>query len=254
MEIPFILSPDSSSQNLCGGRKVVKNDKENTGIALVSGGMDSCVAAAFASRETSPAFLHVKYGQRTEAGEERYFRDIADYYNIPPERRLVVSLTHLSKIGGSALTDQNIPVPKHLSVPEKMDFAPATYVPFRNTHILSIAVSWAEVIGASAIYIGAVEEDSAGYPDCRPEYYEAFNRLIATGSYAGERLKVLTPLIDMTKTEIVKKGIELGAPLHLSWSCYERSEQACGRCDSCLRRLRAFREAGFEDRIPYVDH
>ncbi len=222
------------------------------GIVLVSGGMDSCVVAAIAAGEVVPAFLHVDYGQRTEARERQAFFQIADFYGVPQERRLCVRLDYVGKIGGSALTDKNIPVPKFKSMKDAQNpTIPVTYVPFRNTHILALAVSWAEVIGATHIYAGAVSEDSAGYPDCRPEYYEAFNKLIAIGSRIGERLRIETPLIAMTKKEIVKKGIELGAPFHLTWSCYEREDVACGRCDSCLRRLRAFRQTGIKDPIPY---
>lgn len=221
-------------------------------IVLVSGGMDSCVTAGLAMKQGECAFLHVSYGQRTEKREKKAFQDIADYYEISPENRFLVDLSYLGAIGGSALTDEKINVPKFDSVNDGDTDPPVTYVPFRNTHILSIAVSRAEVIGAGRIFIGAVAEDSAGYPDCRPEYYDAFNNLISVGSHAGDSLKVLTPLIDYSKTQIVIKGREIKAPLHLSWSCYERSDKACGRCDSCIRRLQAFREAGFPDPIPYV--
>lgn len=229
------------------------------GIVCLSGGMDSCVTAAIAVRETLPAFLHVSYGQRTEKREKMAFEQISDFYRITPKRRLHLRLDHLRIIGGSALTDTHIPVPKFEKVEEgePSDSLPVTYVPFRNTHILSLAVSWAEVIKAERIYIGAVSEDSAGYPDCRPEYYRAFNKLIATGSSMGDRLKAFTPLIHLKKNEIVVKGVELLAPFHLTWSCYEREDVACGKCDSCLRRLRAFKEAGFPDPIKYstiTDH
>lgn len=222
------------------------------GIVLVSGGMDSCVTAAAALQEGSAAFLHVDYSQRTEARERLAFQQIADYYNIPLSLRKIITLDHLQAIGNSALTDANIPVPKFEKLEEAKDGdIPITYVPFRNAHILCMAVSWAEVVGARRIYIGAVAEDSAGYPDCRPEFYEAFNRLVEVGSKAGGNLKIVAPLISMSKKEIVQKGLELNAPLHLTWSCYEQSEKACGHCDSCLRRLRAFHEAGIEDPIPY---
>jgi 7-cyano-7-deazaguanine synthase len=224
------------------------------GIVCLSGGMDSCVTAAIAIREAYPAFLHISYGQRTENREKRAFDQMADFYRIPSERRLHLRLDQLRIIGGSALTDPDIPVPKfdRIEEEEPSGSLPVTYVPFRNTHILSLAVSWAEVIKAERIYIGAVSEDSAGYPDCRPEYYEAFNKLIAAGSSLGGKLKVFTPLIRMTKVEIVKKGMELSAPFEFSWSCYEREDMACGKCDSCLRRLRAFEEAGFTDPITYI--
>jgi len=218
-------------------------------IALVSGGLDSCVAAAVAlERHAEVAFLHVSYGQRTEARERQAFRDIANYYNI--ERRLEASLAYLAAIGGSSLTDPSQPVPTGEPQPGRI---PPTYVPFRNTHLLSIAVSWAEVIGASSIYIGAVEGDSSGYPDCREVYFRAFNQLIEAGTKPETKITVVAPLVRMSKAEIVREGMRLGAPLHLTWSCYQRTDVACGRCESCVLRLRAFREAGVKDPIPYAE-
>ena len=215
-------------------------------IVLVSGGMDSCVTAAVAVRDHEAAFLHVSYGQRTESRERRAFEAIAEHYGVGT--RLAVRLDALSLIGGSCLTDSRIPVPpSNLSRTE----IPISYVPFRNTHLLAAGVSWAEVIGASAIFIGAVEEDSSGYPDCRRVYYEAFNRLIEVGTRSGTRLRVETPLIGMKKSEIVRLGLTLGAPFRLTWSCYQSEEVACGECDSCALRLRAFVEAGTADPIPY---
>jgi len=222
------------------------------GIICLSGGMDSCVTAAIACCEVIPAFLHVSYGQRTREREKKAFDDLANYYNVPKERRLHVAIDYLKKIGGSALTDPGIAVPSHEKITQSLPGElPVTYVPFRNTHILSIAVSWAEVIKARFIYMGAVAEDSAGYPDCRPEYFEAFNNLISVGSSLENRLIVKTPLINLSKAEIVKRGMELDAPLHLSWSCYKNSDKACGKCDSCLRRKRAFEMAGYTDPISY---
>src|SRR5512142_870125 len=215
-------------------------------IVLVSGGMDSCVTAALANEEYRLAFLHVNYGQRTEARELRAFNEVADFYHAG--KRLVVSLEHLKAIGGSALTDDSIPVPvasiSQSSITNQQSTIPVTYVPFRNAHLLSIAVSWAEVIGASKIFIGAVEEDSSGYPDCRETFYRAFNKVIETGTKPETRIEIITPLIHMKKSEIVRKGAELGAPLRLTWSCYQNSEKACGRCESCALRLKGFREAG----------
>lgn len=218
-------------------------------VVLVSGGMDSCVTAALAhAAGHALRFLHLNYGQRTERRELRAFHDLADFYGVPPEGRLVVSIEHLAKIGGSSLTDPNIPVREaDLDAPD----IPTSYVPFRNAHILSIAVSWAEVRGAERIYIGAVYEDSSGYPDCRPEYYAAFNEVIRLGTAAGN-IRIETPIIYLTKEQIVQKGMELGAPLHLTWSCYQREDLACGVCDSCALRLRGFRRAGLEDPIPYA--
>lgn len=217
-------------------------------VCLVSGGMDSCVTAAIALEENEEvAFLHVSYGQRTQARERRAFEEIADHYGVA--KRLAVSIEHLAKIGGSSLTDEKIPVADaNLSSRE----IPASYVPFRNAHMLSIAASWAEVIKAAKIYIGAVAEDSSGYPDCRPEFYEAFERAIDVGTRPETSIKIVTPVIAMRKSEIVRRGIELGAPLGLTWSCYQASRLACGRCDSCALRLRAFGEAGVSDPIEYA--
>jgi len=216
--------------------------------------MDSCVTAAIAAQESRLAALHVSYGQLTEAREHHAFMEIADYYGIA--ERLVVNQSYLSRIGGSALTDPRIPLREaDPSTPLRAGLEatgiPASYVPFRNAHFLAAAVSWAEVIGAGKIYIGAVEPDSSGYPDCRPEYYRIFNRLIEAGTRPETRVEIVPPLIHMRKQEIVKKGIEFGAPFHLSWSCYRSSEKACGTCDSCVLRLRAFEQAGVEDVIPY---
>ena len=217
-------------------------------VCLVSGGMDSCVTAAMARTENDElAFLHVSYGQRTETRERRAFEDLADHYQV--DKRLAVSLEHLKFIGGSSLTDRRIPVSEANLNSQRI---PTSYVPFRNSHLLTIATSWAEVIGAERIYIGAVAEDSSGYPDCRPEFYEAFQRVIEAGTKPETRITIVTPVINLRKSEIVKRGIELGAPLQLSWSCYQADDFGCGRCDSCALRLRAFREAGAIDPIPYA--
>ena len=217
-------------------------------ICLVSGGMDSCVTAAIAKTECEElAFLHVSYGQRTEAREGRAFLQLAEHYGV--EKRLVASLDYLARIGGSSLTDAEMPVAAaNLGARE----VPTSYVPFRNAHLLAIAASWAEVLGARAIYIGAVAEDSSGYPDCRPEFYAAFQQAIETGTRPETRVEIRTPVINLRKSEIIRRGLELGAPLALTWSCYQAEERACGRCDSCALRLRAFREAGVSDPIPYA--
>ncbi len=221
-------------------------------ICLVSGGMDSCVTAAIANEENDElAFLHVSYGQRTEKREREAFKALADHYNV--KSRLVISLEHLATIGGSSLTDTSMAVTTaDLSSDLAVQGIPSSYVPFRNAHLLAAAVSWGEVNNATAIYIGAVAEDSSGYPDCRPEFYDAFQNVIDTGTKPETQITIRTPVIAMRKSEIVQKGIELGAPLHLTWSCYKESELACGNCDSCALRLRAFREAGATDPIPYV--
>ncbi len=211
--------------------------------------MDSCVTAAIAAEESYEfAFLHVSYGQRTEARERWAFNDIADHYEV--ENRLDISIEHLAKIGGSSLTDSKMEVTE---ADLRSKEIPTSYVPFRNANMLAIAVSWAEVIGANAIYIGAVAEDSSGYPDCRPEFYKAFQSVIDTGTKPETRIEIRTPIIDLSKSEIVKKGIELDAPLHLTWSCYRSENLACGTCDSCALRLRGFERAGVEDPIKYVN-
>jgi 7-cyano-7-deazaguanine synthase len=221
----------------------------NKSVVVLSGGMDSCVCAALAVRDCGAekvAALHVSYGQRTEAREQQAFREICDRLRI--SQRLLVRNQALSQIGGSALTDSDFAVPA--AGTEIGQQIPITYVPFRNAHFLSVAVSWAEVIGAEKIYIGAVEQDSSGYPDCRPEYYEAFNRVIRAGTKAG-RISIVTPLITMRKAEIVSLGLRLGAPFELTWSCYSGQSKACGVCESCVLRLRAFAAAGLPDPIPY---
>lgn len=216
-------------------------------ICLVSGGMDSCVTAAVARRDGyEPAFLHVSYGQLTEARERKAFNDIADFYGV--EKRLEVSIEHLAKIGGSSLTDSSMEV-TDADIESKE--IPTSYVPFRNAHMLAIATSWAEVTGAERIYIGAVAEDSSGYPDCRPEFFAAFNKTIEKGTKPQTKIEIFTPIISLRKSEIVTLGVELGAPLHLTWSCYRGDEAACGNCDSCALRLRGFQEAGLEDPITY---
>jgi len=217
-------------------------------VCLVSGGMDSCVTAAIANVENDElAFLHVSYGQRTERRERQSFEALADHYAV--KTRLIVSLRQLAEIGGSSLTDYEIQV----SAPNlSSQGIPSSYVPFRNAHLLSAAVSWSEVIGASRIYIGAVEEDSSGYPDCRPAFYDAFQRVIDLGTRPDTRMEIRTPIIHLKKSQIIQRGIELEAPLELTWSCYQESDRACGNCDSCALRLRAFREAGIQDPIPYL--
>ena len=235
------------------------------GVVLLSGGMDSCVTAAIARERHGAgnvAALHAGYGQRTQKRELRAFTEIADFYGI--RERLVVQLDHFRAIGASALTDERIAVPESSlsesdgqkrAAEERRQGAPSsipvTYVPFRNAHFLSVAVSWAEAIGAEAVYIGAVAEDSSGYPDCRPEYYRAFQELVRVGTRPETKIEIATPVIAMKKNEIIRRGMELGAPLHLTWSCYQSEDAACGVCDSCLLRLRAFAEAGVPDAIAY---
>jgi 7-cyano-7-deazaguanine synthase len=217
-------------------------------VCLVSGGMDSCVCVAVAASEGRRlALLHASYGQRTQDRERRAFLDLADYYSAAQAQN--ISLDHLRQFGGSALTDPHIPVP--LADLHRREI-PVSYVPFRNANLLAAAVSWAEVLQAAEIFIGAVEEDSSGYPDCREGFFRVFNHLIREGTRPGAGIIVKTPLIHLSKAEIVKLGMRLGAPFHLTWSCYSNNDVACGRCDSCALRLRAFKEAGFADPIPYM--
>ncbi len=225
------------------------NTKTNElAVVLVSGGMDSLVTAAMANETHERlAFLHLNYGQKTEAKELECFNKIADFYKVPEIFRKVIDVSYFKQIGGSSLTDDQIEVKKYHGDSNEI---PDSYVPFRNTHIIAMAVTWAEVIGAKKIYIGAVFEDSSGYPDCRPSYYEAINKLIFEGTKEQD-ITVITPVINMKKEEIVNKAIELNAPIKSCWSCYSENEEACGVCDSCALRLRGFQKAGIEDPIPY---
>ncbi|ATH08606.1 7-cyano-7-deazaguanine synthase [Halobacteriovorax marinus] len=217
-------------------------------VVLVSGGMDSLVTAAMANeKHQRMAFLHLNYGQKTQDRELKCFNEIADHYNVPKSLRKIIDISFLSQIGGSSLTDDSIDVKDYKGDSEEI---PDSYVPFRNTHIVAMAVSWSEVVGAKKIYIGAVYEDSSGYPDCRPSYYQALNNLIKEGTKDGD-IEVVTPVIHMKKEEIVKKAISLQAPLSSSYSCYARGDKACGICDSCALRLRGFQIAGLEDPIEY---
>ncbi len=224
---------------------MVKSKKDISVVSL-SGGMDSCVTAAIANLDYELALLHINYGQRTEKRELSAFNDIADFYNV--EKRLVIDYSHLAEIGGSSLTDFSREVTKaDLSAKH----IPSSYVPFRNANILSACTSWAEVLGAQTIFIGAVYEDSSGYPDCRPEFFKAFEEVINVGTKPETNIRIVTPVINFSKSEIVKKGVELNAPLQLTWSCYKNEDEACGECDSCALRLRGFQRAGIEDPIKY---
>ncbi|MGH9341344.1 MAG: 7-cyano-7-deazaguanine synthase QueC [Acidobacteriota bacterium] len=217
-------------------------------VCMVSGGMDSCVSAAIAhSRGLELAFLHVNYGQRTARRELKSFHNLADHYRVSD--RLVADISYLIEIGGSALTDESIAVPEG-----KLDRQgiPLSYVPFRNANLLSIAGSWAEGLRAGYIYIGAVQEDSSGYPDCREQFFQAFNRVIREGTRPETAIEIVTPIIHVRKRDIVREGVRLKAPLDLTWSCYQQEEFACGHCDSCLLRLRGFEEAGVPDPLPYA--
>jgi len=222
------------------------SSSKKSAVVLVSGGMDSALTAAYAIQKFEPAFLHINYGQRTEKRELKSFNDIANYYGV--KKRIVADVSFLKNIGGSSLTDLNMDVSKpDLDTKE----IPTSYVPFRNANILSIAVSWAEVMRAASIFIGAVEEDSSGYPDCRKVFFKAFEKMVSKGTKPETKIKIETPIIDLSKKEIVLQSIKLKSPLHLTWSCYREDEVACGECDSCAFRLRGFKLAGIEDPIEY---
>ena len=222
----------------------MKNKK--TAVVALSGGMDSCVTAAIANQKYNLALIHINYGQRTELRELKAFNDIADFYKV--EKKMIIDLPYFAKIGGSSLTDRYMKI-------ENADLSnkevPSSYVPFRNANILCACVSWAEVIKADAVFIGAVYEDASGYPDCRPQFFKAFEKVINLGTKPETKIKIETPIINMSKADIVKKGIELNAPLQMTWSCYQSEDEACGVCDSCAYRLRGFKQAGIEDPIPY---
>ena len=214
-------------------------------IILVSGGMDSCVTAAQAIKDSyEPFFLHVNYGQLTKKREQKAFNDIANYYNV--KEKLIIDISHLALIGGSSLTDKSIQVPK---ANINNNDIPNSYVPFRNANILSIAVSWAETINAKAIYIGAVEEDSSGYPDCRQSFFNSFQKVIKYGTRPETKISIETPLIKLSKNEIIKKGVKMNAPLHFTWSCYKSENMPCGECDSCVLRKIGFKKANIIDPI-----
>jgi 7-cyano-7-deazaguanine synthase len=221
-------------------------EKNKIAVIAVSGGLDSCVTTAIANLHYKLALIHINYGQRTENKELKAFHDIADFYNL--EKRLVIDFVHLEKIGGSSLTDKSIEVSDADLRSKKV---PTSYVPFRNANILSACVSWAEVINANAVFMGAVFEDSSGYPDCRPEFFESFEKTVRLGTKPSTELEINTPIIHLNKSEIIKKGVELKAPLHLTWSCYKNEDIACGVCDSCALRLRGFQKLKIEDPIEY---
>jgi len=220
--------------------------KNKTAIVLVSGGMDSALTAAFAFKKYNLAFLHINYGQRTEKRELKAFNDIAAYYGV--KEKLVVDISYLKEIGGSSLTDRKVKITKADIKSKKI---PNSYVPFRNANILAIATSWAEVIKAEKIYIGAVEEDSSGYPDCRKKFFNSYNKMINLGTKPDTKTEIVTPVIGFNKKEIVLKSLELNSPLHLTWSCYKNNDIACGVCDSCALRLRGFQQAGIKDPVSY---
>jgi 7-cyano-7-deazaguanine synthase len=219
---------------------------KKTAVVALSGGLDSCVTASLAALEYDLALLHINYGQRTQQRELKAFNDIALHYNV--QKKLIVNYKHFTDIGGSSLTDKNIAV---TAADLHNRNIPVSYVPFRNANILAACVSWAEVLQAEAVFMGAVYEDASGYPDCRPEFFTAFEKMTELGTKPETKIKIITPVINMSKKEIITTGIKAGAPLHLTWSCYQEEEEACGICDSCALRLRGFSKAGIEDPIKY---
>jgi 7-cyano-7-deazaguanine synthase len=224
----------------------LSDNKKNIAVIAVSGGLDSCVTSAIAVQDYEIAFAHFNYGQKTEKRELKAFNEIADFYKV--DKRLIIDYSHLSKIGGSSLTDKNIEISGADLISKEI---PTSYVPFRNANILSACVSWAEMLKAKAVFIGAVFEDSSGYPDCRPSFFEAFEKMIDLGTKPETTVKIVTPIIHLSKAEIIIKGVEIKAPIHLTWSCYQSEDSACGVCDSCAFRLRGFQQAGIEDPITY---
>ena len=226
----------------------MENQNKSLAVVAVSGGLDSAVATAIAAEKHELALMHISYGNKTQKRELEAFHAIADFYNL--DKRFVADIDHLRKIGSSSLTDRNIPVEDY---DPNIQGIPPTYVPFRNANILSIAVSWGEAIGAGLIYVGMMEEDSAGYPDCTEDFINAFNNMMKVGTRPETNIELIAPLIHMTKGEVIKNGLELGAPLELTWSCYRNEEKACGKCESCVLRLRGYKELGIEDPIKYVE-
>lgn len=218
-------------------------------ICLVSGGLDSCVTAAYAIKNGyDVSFLHINYGQRTQKRELEAFENLVEFYKV--KNKMSVDISYLKNIGGSSLTDFSLDVEEG-SAPKSSGKLPSTYVPFRNANMIAIAVSWAETVDASKIFIGAVDEDSSGYPDCTAVFFEKFNDLLKVAIASDKSIQIETPIIKLTKAEIVKLGLELKAPLHLTWSCYQSEDKACGVCESCFLRLRGFKEAGIADPIEY---
>ena len=233
----------------------MNNKEKDIAVIAVSGGLDSCVTGAIAKQDYELAFAHFNYGQRTEKRELKAFNDLSDFFNV--DKKLIIDISHLSEIGGSSLTDKKIEV-SAADLSNKRNLpadrqVPTSYVPFRNANILAACVSWAEVLKAKAVFIGAVQEDSSGYPDCRIDFFSAFEKMVQLGTKPSTSLEIKTPIINLTKEEIIKLGMELNAPLHLTWSCYKNEDKACGICDSCALRLRGFQAAGVEDPISYIE-
>lgn len=216
-------------------------------VCLLSGGMDSSTLAYLTkSKGYEILALHLNYGQRTQNKELACAKKIAGL--LQAEAFVEVDIGYFSKFGASSLTDTKIDVdtfdPLRAHIPN-------TYVPFRNANLLSIATSFAEARGADAIFIGVQSLDYSGYPDCRPQFIEAFQRVIDTGTRDQTRIRLITPFIHMTKTDILKEGMKLHVPYEHTWSCYRNEDLACGTCGSCHFRREAFEALGLTDPIPY---
>jgi 7-cyano-7-deazaguanine synthase len=218
-------------------------------VCLLSGGMDSSTLAYVARDMGYEIYaLHMTYGQRTENRERKCAQKIAHLLGAP--EFLEINIDYFARIGGSSLTDRSMEIADH---EEGAAGIPSTYVPFRNANLLSIATSFAEARGADAIFIGVQSSDYAGYPDCRPAFIKAFQRVIDTGTADDTHITLITPFVNLNKADILRKGLALGVPYEHTWSCYRSDSPACGRCDSCHYRLEAFRQAGFKDPIEYAE-
>jgi len=222
---------------------------EKRAVILVSGGMDSATAVYEAiDRGYEPYFLHTSYGQRTEGKEYECAKALAE--EVDAADFLHIETGHLSQIGASSLTDEEMEVE---DADVESDEIPTSYVPFRNANLLAMAVSYAEANDCSAVFIGAHSEDFSGYPDCRPEFFEAFQQVVNVGTKPDTDISLEAPFVEWSKTEIAERGLEIGVPYNLTWSCYRDEAPACGTCDSCAFRLEAFRNAGSRDPIEYAE-
>lgn len=220
-------------------------------VCLISGGIDSCVTAYLAKNENFDIYaLTINYGQRHKK-EIESAKIISSIIGV--KDHIIIDMD-FSKFGGSSLLDKSLEPESDRDLDEIGKIIPSTYVPARNTVFLSIGLAYAETIDAEAIFIGATSTDYSGYPDCRPEYIKAFQKTADLATKKGvedKSIEIKAPLLHMSKADIIKKGLKLGAPLEKSWSCYIGGKKACGRCDSCLLRLKGFKEAGAKDPMDY---
>jgi len=224
-------------------------DDQGSAVVLVSGGMDSATAAFEAKhRGYDLYFLHTTYGQQTADKESECAQQLADYMDVADF--LHIETDHLARIGASSLTDDSIDIEEE---DLDSDEIPSSYVPFRNANLLSMATSYAEANDCSSIFIGAHSEDYSGYPDCRPEFFNAFQQVIEVGTKPETSIELVAPFVDWSKTGITERGLNLDVPYELTWSCYREEAPACGTCDACAYRLKAFQEAGVKDPIEYAE-